>query len=74
VLLDAGDDDFVAAPVPSRPPRCAFDLSIELWREAGLNVASTIRVHKLNVLAKSEIPRQLGELAAADKAALAQVV
>src|ERR1035438_796218 len=70
VLLDSGDDDFVAAPVTSRSRVSDFDVPIHQWREAGLNTASTIRVHKLTVLAKDEIVRRLGELAAADRAAL----
>jgi mRNA interferase MazF len=52
VLLDAGDNDFVAAPITSRTRSEDFDLALQRWREAGLNVASTIRVHKLTVLAK----------------------
>lgn len=52
VLLDTGDDDFVAAPVTSQPRTTDFDVAISRWRDAGLNVASTIRVHKLTVLAK----------------------
>jgi hypothetical protein len=39
-----------------------------------LNVASTIRVHKLTVLAKDDIVRRFGELAATDRAALAEVL
>lgn len=74
VLLDSGDDDFVAAPVTSHPGRSDFDVAIRNWREAGLNVASTIRVHKLTVLAKDEIVRRLGELASDDRDMLAQVL
>jgi hypothetical protein len=37
-------------------------------------VASTIRVHKLTVLAKDEVIRRLGELAPSDHAALAEVL
>jgi mRNA-degrading endonuclease toxin of MazEF toxin-antitoxin module len=51
-----------------------FDLALRQWREAGLNVASTIRVHKLTVLAKDDIVRRFGELAATDRAALAEVL
>jgi hypothetical protein len=39
-----------------------------------LNTASTIRVHKLTVLAKDEIVRRLGELATADRTALTEVL
>jgi mRNA interferase MazF len=74
VLLDSGDDDFVAAPITSRPRGSDFDVPIYQWREAGLNAASTIRVHKLTVLAKDEIVRRLGELAEADATALAEAL
>jgi mRNA-degrading endonuclease toxin of MazEF toxin-antitoxin module len=74
VLLDSEDDDFVAAPITSRFRVSAFDVPIQQWREAGLNAASTIRVHKLTVLAKDEIVRRLGELTLADGNALAEVL
>jgi hypothetical protein len=52
VLLDTGDDDFVAAPVTSRPRLSEYDLPVQEWTTAGLNVPSFIRVHKLTVLPK----------------------
>jgi mRNA-degrading endonuclease toxin of MazEF toxin-antitoxin module len=51
-----------------------FDLPIRLWREAGLNTHSTIRVHKLTALAKDEIVRRVGKLAGPDRSALAEVL
>jgi mRNA interferase MazF len=74
VLLDSGDDDFVGAPITSRPRVSDFDLAIQQWRQAGLNTASTIRAHKLTVLAKQEIVRRLGELAESDRSALAEIL
>ena len=74
VLLDSADDDFVAAPVTSRPRVSDFDVPIHHWREAGLNTASTIRVHKLTVLAKDEIVRRLGELGGTDRIALTEIL
>jgi mRNA interferase MazF len=74
VLLDPADDDFVGAPITSRPRVSDFDLPIREWREARLNVPSTIRVHKLTVLAKGEIVRRLGGLATADRTALSEVL
>jgi mRNA interferase MazF len=74
VLLDSGDDDFVAAPITSRLRVSNFDVPIHQWSDAGLITASTIRVHKLTVLAKDEIVRHLGHLAVADRAALAEVL
>jgi mRNA-degrading endonuclease toxin of MazEF toxin-antitoxin module len=74
VLLDAGDDDFVAAPVTSRPRLSEYDLPVHEWKTGGLNVHSFIRVHKLTVLAKSEIVRQLGSLTRPDRDALIQIL
>src|SRR5580704_5967690 len=74
VLLDSGDDDFVAAPITSRPRSSDFDVPIRQWREAGLNTASTIRVHKLTVLAKDEVVHRVGELAGADRTVLSKVL
>jgi mRNA interferase MazF len=74
VLLDAGDDDFVAAPLTSHTRRSDFDLAIDQWREAGLNVPSTIRIHKLTVLAKDDVVRRIGELADSDRTALADAL
>jgi mRNA-degrading endonuclease toxin of MazEF toxin-antitoxin module len=74
VLLDSGDDDFVAAPATSRFRVSVFDVPIHQWREASLTAASTIRVHKLTVLAKDEIVRRLDELTGADRTALAEAL
>jgi mRNA interferase MazF len=74
VLLDSGDNDFVAAPITSRPRASEFDISIQGWREAGLNTASTVRVHKLTVLANHEIVRRLGDLTADDRSMVAEVL
>jgi mRNA-degrading endonuclease toxin of MazEF toxin-antitoxin module len=62
IPLDSGDDDFVAAPITSRPRASNFDVPIHQWQEAGLNPSSTIRVHKLTVLAKDEIVCRFGDL------------
>ena len=74
VLLDSGDDDFVAAPITSRLRTSAFDVAIQQWRAAGLNTASTVRVHKLTVLAKGDVVRRLGERAEPDQTALRAVL
>jgi mRNA-degrading endonuclease toxin of MazEF toxin-antitoxin module len=74
VLLDSRDDDFVAAPVTSQLRVSPFDLPLQQRQEAGLNVASTVRVHKLTVLAKNEVVRQLGQLSDTDRAAVTQVL
>ena len=74
VLLDSADEDFVAAPITSHSRVSDFDVAIHQWREAGLNTPSTIRAHKLTVLAKDEIVRRLGELGGPDRTALREVL
>lgn len=70
VLLDTGDDDFVAAPITSQSRHSEYDLAIEDWRSAGLNVASYARVHKLTVLAKADIVRSLALVSDRDRDSL----
>lgn len=55
VLLESGDDDFVAAPITSQARLSEYDCTIGDWRAAGLNVASSVRLHKLTVLEKAEV-------------------
>jgi mRNA interferase MazF len=74
VLLDTGDQDLVAAPITSQTRKSEYDLAIEDWKAAGLNVASTIRIHKLTVLAKAEIVRNLGLLSQKDLESLRAMV
>lgn len=62
VLLDTGDDDFIAAPITSQLRHSDYDLAIKDWRAAGLNVPSYARVHKLTVLAKADIVRSLARV------------
>lgn len=70
VLLDAGDDDFVAAPITSQLRSSQFDFSLLDWQAAGLNVPSCARVHKLAVLPKPDLVRRLGLCSASDREAL----
>jgi PemK-like, MazF-like toxin of type II toxin-antitoxin system len=74
VPLDAGDDDFVAAPITSRQRPSEYDHAIQDWKAAELNVPSFIRVYKLTVLPKSGIARQLGNLAKPDRDALIRIL
>ncbi|MBV9401564.1 MAG: hypothetical protein JO062_26550 [Bryobacterales bacterium] len=56
-LLETGDDDFVAAPITSQLRTTAYDLSIADGRPAGLNVPSSIRIHKLTVVPTIDVLR-----------------
>src|ERR1035438_1757364 len=74
VVLDAGDDDFVAVPITSRSGRNEFDLPLEQWQAASLNVPSLVRIHKMTVVAKQDLLRPLGRLSASDLAAFTERV
>ena len=74
IVLDDGDDDFVAAPVTSRESRSEFDLTIVDWQAAGLNVPSVARLHKVATLYKNDILRTVGRLPAAGIARLADAL
>ena len=67
VLADTGDLDFVGAPVTSQSRKASFDLPIREWREAGLNIPSTVRVHKLTVISKAEVVSRVGYLSVSDR-------
>lgn len=64
----------MAAPVTSRQRLSEYDLPLQEWKTAGLNVPSFVRVHKLTVLPKSGIVRCLGCLTNPDRDALAQTL
>ena len=72
VLLDTGDEDFVAAPITSQSRNSAYDLAIDDWQSTGLNVASFVRVHKLTVLAKADILRSLTLVSDRDRDSLSR--
>ena len=74
VLLDTGDEDFVAAPITSQSRSSDFDLVLIDWQAAGLNVPSIARIHKLTVLAKADIARRLGVCSISDQANLSKLL
>jgi mRNA interferase MazF len=74
VVLDSGDDDFVAAPITSRSGIGAFDVELLDWRAAGLNVPSTVRLHKVAVLSKAAIRRKLGKASPRDSTAVRELL
>src|ERR1035438_209590 len=74
ILLDTEDDDFVAAPITSRLRSSAFDFAIAEWRSAGLNTISSVRIHKLTVLPKTDLIRVIGVLAQEDRERFAEMV
>jgi mRNA interferase MazF len=58
--------DAVVAVVTSAPPRTASDVPLIDWRAAGLRVASTVRLSRLDCLEQALLTRPLGTVSAAD--------
>ena len=66
VRADVGDLDLVVARLTSQPHAGEFDVALQEWREAGLLLPSTARVHKLATLEKRLVERVLGTLTSQD--------
>ncbi len=69
--LDAGD--VVVAAVTSAPPRSATDVALAEWKLAGLRVASTVRLSRLDCLEKILLRKKLGALSPGDAGQVKQV-
>jgi mRNA interferase MazF len=72
--LDTGDADVVVARVTSQGPQAAMDVAITDSKRAGLLLASTVRLHKVVTVDKTEIQRAVGELQPADRQNVAAVL
>ena len=58
--------DVVVAAVTSAQPRSTTDVALQNWSAAGLRVASTVRLSRLDCLEQSLLRRRLGVLAKSD--------
>ena len=58
--------DAIIVVVTSAPPRTPTDVALTDWRAAGLRVASTVRLSRLDCLEQSLLLHHLGTLAATD--------
>lgn len=58
--------DAVVAVVTSAAPRTPSDVALADWHSAGLRVASTVRLSRLDCLEQSLLFRRLGAVGAAD--------
>lgn len=66
LLLWTDADDIVVAAVTSASPRTASDVALQKWAVAGLRVASTVRLSRLDCLEQFLLRRRLGVLAPTD--------
>jgi len=62
--VDAGDA--VVAAITSATPRSPTDFSLEDWKAAGLRVASTVRLSRLDCLEQILLHQKLGVLSVGD--------
>lgn len=65
--------DVVVAAVTSAAPRSVTDVALQDWNAAGLRVASTVRLSRLDCLEQSLLRRRLGVISAPDAPKLKQV-
>jgi mRNA interferase MazF len=65
--------DVMVAAVTSAQPRTASDVALQNWLAAGLRVASTVRLSRLDCLEQTLLRRRLGVLAQSDAANLKRV-
>ncbi len=65
--------DVVVAAVTSAQPRSTTDVALQNWAAAGLRVASTVRLSRLDCLEQLLLRRRLGVLAPADAGQLKRV-
>jgi len=54
--------DFNIARITSQRPRNEFDVKIQHWKEAGLDMESYVRCSKINTVHKLELKRKIGKL------------
>jgi len=65
--------DVVVAAITSAPPRSPTDVALQFWPAAGLRVASTVRLSRLDCLEQILLRRRLGRLAESDAQQLKRV-
>lgn len=65
--------DVVVAAVTSAQPRSSTDVALQNWSAAGLRVASTVRLSRLDCLEQNLLRRRLGILSQSDAEQLKRV-
>jgi len=65
--------DVVVAAVTSAPSRSRTDVALQNWPAAGLRVASTVRLPRLDCLEQNLLRRRLGMVDQSDAGQLKQV-
>lgn len=66
LVLWLDGDDIAVAVVTSAKPRTQTDVALNDWATAGLRVASTVRLSRLDCLEKSLLIGRIGTISEAD--------
>ena len=66
IIHDTGDEDIIVCRVTSQIAQTTFDVELREWTQAGLQLPSVARVHKVATLEKRLIERRLGALTSND--------
>jgi mRNA interferase MazF len=72
LILWLDGNDTVVAAVTSAPPRSASDVALSDWKAAGLRVASTVRLSRLDCLEQILLRKKLGVLSLNDSQKIKQ--
>ena len=73
LVLWTDASDVVVAAVTSASPRSTTDVALQNWSAAGLRVASTVRLSRLDCLEQSLLRRRLGIVAHNDAQELKRI-
>lgn len=66
IIKDTKDGDVIVSRIKSQLKDTTEDIEIVNWKESGLLIISTIRIHKIATINKKLIERKLGSLSKLD--------
>jgi len=66
VLADTKDGDLILARITSQVYKSVYDVPVNNWQQAGLKLASVIRLHKIATLESSLVIKKMGSLSTTD--------
>ena len=66
IIKDTKDGDVIVSRITSQLKDTTEDIEIVKWKESGLLIISTIRIHKIATINKKLIERKLGSLSKLD--------
>jgi mRNA interferase MazF len=74
IINDYDDGDIIVCRITSQIYETKNDYYLDNWSDAGLNLPSVVRVHKIATLDKSLIETKMGKLDKTSKKSIAQII